>query len=111
MMPDNDDAILKRLNGDFKRVAELIGVDNALKLSSEFGGLWISIPKLDSLRKEVRNASIREDYDRAAEGNKTSIVRHLAKKHNLTGRQIYNILGIQPDEECEIVLPLFFESP
>ena len=104
----NDDAILKRLGGDFKRVAEIIGVDNALRLSNEFGGLWISIPKLDDMRREVRNTEIRRQYDAAAD--KTSAVRDLARQHNLTGRQIYNILGIQPEGEDDLVLPLFFTS-
>ena len=101
------DAILKRLNGDFKRLAEIVGVDNALMVSKEFGGLWISIPKLDDLRREERNAAIREAYDGA--GEKTETVRFLARKHNLTALQIYNILGVQPEDE-NLVLPLFFSE-
>ncbi|MHB8110887.1 MAG: Mor transcription activator family protein [Syntrophorhabdaceae bacterium] len=102
-----DDPILKRLNGDFRRLAEIVGVENALKVSKEFGGLWISVPKLDDLKREERNASIREEYDSAQE--KTDTVRSLARKHNLTARQIYNILGVQPDE-TDLVLPLFFSE-
>jgi hypothetical protein len=60
-----DDPILRRLNGDFKRLAEIVGVEKALRVSQEFGGLWISVPKLDDLRREERNASIRDEYDRA----------------------------------------------
>lgn len=104
----NDAAILQRLNGDFRRLAEIIGVENALMVSKEFGGLWISIPKLDDLRREERNATIREQYDRAEE--KTDTVRSLARRHNLTSRQIYNILGIQPENETSLVLPLFFSE-
>lgn len=103
-----DDAILKRLNGDFKRLAEIVGVENALLVSREFGGLWISIPKLDDLRREERNAAIREEYDGSTD--KTDTVRGLARKHNLTTRQIYNILGVQPDNETDLVLPLFFSE-
>lgn len=103
-----DDAILRRLNGDFRRIAEIVGVENALMISKEFGGLWISIPKLDDLRREERNTSIRDEYDRASE--KTDAVRCLARKHNLTSRQIYNILGVQPEEETDLVLPLFFSE-
>ena len=101
-----DDAILKRLNGDFKRLAEIVGVENALLVSKEFGGLWISIPKLDDLRREERNTLIRAAYDKSID--KTHTVRVLARKHNLTSRQIYNILGVQPDNETDLVLPLFF---
>jgi Mor family transcriptional regulator len=108
-MPDNDAAILDRLNGHFRRVAELVGVENALKLAQEFGGQWISVPKLDDMRREVRDAAIREEYDRARD--KTGAVRRLSKQHNLTTRHIYNILGKEPTE-APVVLPLFFtETP
>ena len=104
----NDQAILTRLGGDFRRVAELIGVENALRLSAEFGGLWISVPKLDRLKREVRNPKIRKRYDAAKD--KTAVVRALARENNLTARQIYNILGEQPGDEPEFVLPLFESS-
>lgn len=107
-MMTGDAAILDRLNGDFRRLAEIVGVENALKISREFGGLWISIPKLDSLKKEVRDAGIRAEYD-AADGSRTDTVRRLARKHDLTSRQIYNILGMQPDDEIDLILPLFKE--
>jgi Mor family transcriptional regulator len=104
----NDQAILDRLNGDFRRVAELIGLDNALRISAEFGGLWISVPKLDSLKREVRDRVIRETYDKAQKTQKTHVVRSLAREHDLTARQIYNILGVQPADDAELTLPLFF---
>ena len=107
-MDKNNDAILNRLNGDFRRVAEIVGVENALKLAAEFGGLWISVPKLDNLKREIRDAKIRAVYDRA--DDKTGTVRALARKHDLTARQIYNILGIAPSETCDFTLPLFFNE-
>jgi len=107
-MPDNNEAIMSRLNGDFRRVAEIVGVENALRIASEFGGLWVSIPKLDSLHREIRDRSIREAYDNAQKTQKTHTVRNLARTHNLTSRQIYNILGVQPEDDSEITLPLFF---
>ncbi len=107
-MTDNQDAILKRLNGEFRKIAELVGVENALKISKELGGQWVTIPKLDSLRQEVRNVEIREEYDRARD--KTAVVRRLAKQHDLTTRQIYNILGTEPPDKCDFVLPLFFKE-
>lgn len=107
-MTANNDAILNRLNGDFRRVAEIVGVENALKLAQEFGGLWISIPKLDNLKREIRDAKIRAIYDHTED--KTGTVRSLARKHDLTARQIYNILGVAPAEECNFTLPLFFNE-
>lgn len=106
-MPDNDAAILARLNGDFREVAELIGVDNALKLSKRFGGERVNIPKLDGLRRSVRNASIRDEYDKARD--KMGAVKRLAHKHGLTVTHIYNILGEQPADLTVGALPLFFQ--
>ena len=103
----NDLAILARLGGDFRKVAELIGVENALKISAEFGGLWISVPKLDGLKRDVRDRAIRKAYDESKD--KTALVRRLARENDLTTRQIYNILGVQP-EGTEFVLPLFSEA-
>lgn len=104
-----DEIILSRLNGEFRRLAEIVGVENALRVAQEFGGLWISIPKLDNLKREVRDGEIRAAYDRAGSG-KTDTVRQLARKHNLTARQIYNILGVEPDDQAP-TLPLLFEVP
>ncbi len=108
-MPDSNDAILKRLNGDFRRVAEIVGVENALRISDEFGGCYISIPKCDDLKRSSRNTEIRAAYDKAAD--KEGVVKRLAREHDLTTRQIYNILNVQPGEDEEIVLPLFFIDP
>ena len=110
-MPDNsanDTAILNRLGGDFRRVAEIVGVENALKISAEFGGLWISVPKLDGLKRDVRDRAIRKQYDDSKD--KTALVRRLARENKLTARQIYNILGVEPGGD-EFTLPLFTEPP
>jgi len=109
MADTNDAAILDRLSGDFKRVAEIVGVENALKLSREFGGECLSIPKLGRLRRAVRNTAIRAEYDRVRD--KTGVVRRLARRHDLTTAQIYNILGEQPEGDDPPALPLFFDKP
>jgi Mor family transcriptional regulator len=103
----NNDAILNRL-GSFRAVAEAIGVENALILADKFGGTYINVPKLDDLRNEMRDRTIREEYASARSG-RTKLVRVLARKHHLTTRQIYNILGKQPIADIE--LPLFFAQP
>jgi Mor family transcriptional regulator len=106
---DSDDAILKKLNGDFRRIAEIVGVEKALRISDEFGGGYVAIPKCDHLKRASRNGEIRDEYDHAED--KTGVVRKLAKKHDLTTKQIYNILNVQPREDEQIVLPLFFIEP
>lgn len=99
-MNDNDQKILDKLPGDLRRIAELAGVENALRIAREFGGAYIYIPKLDHLYREVRDASIREEFD----SNKKS-VRELARQHNLTERQIYSILNVQPEDDKTFTLP------
>jgi Mor family transcriptional regulator len=78
--------VLERLRGDFKGLARIVGIDNALKISAEFGGLTIHIPKLDTIRGEERDARIRQDYDEGAP------VTKLARRYRLTKRRVYAIL-------------------
>ena len=58
-----------------------------LKVCREFGGLSVSVPKLDQYHREQRDAGIRAEYDRGSK------VAALARKHGLTIRSIYNILN------------------
>jgi Mor family transcriptional regulator len=71
-------------------MADLIGDEAARKVREEFGGLIVSIPKLDGFHREQRDDSIRAEYDKGAK------VGGLARKHNLTIRHIYNILEAKP---------------
>lgn len=95
----SENKILEKLPGDLRRIAELAGLDATLKIVKEFGGAYLYIPKLDGLFREVRDASIREEFD------KGKSVRELARKHDLTDRQIYNILGVQPEDDKTFSLP------
>lgn len=76
--------------GDFRDIAEIIGTDNAVKVSDAFGGCTITIPKLGRTRREARDKAIREAYDGGAS------VRHLARQYGLTTRRVYDILGAKP---------------
>jgi Mor family transcriptional regulator len=82
------EGIMGKLSGDFKKMAELVGIENALKISKVFGGFVVAIPKLGFILREERNKEIRNAYDQGGES-----VRTLAGKHNLTMRQIQNILS------------------
>lgn len=83
----------------YRELATLIGDAAALALLAKFGGDALYIPKLDAQKRARRNAGIVADYDRGIP------VHALARRHNLTERQIYNILG-QPAEDV-LTLPLF----
>lgn len=103
-----DERILARLTGDFRRVAELSSVETALKISSEFGGTYLFVPKLDDLRRAERNTKIRDQYDKTRD--KKGLVKRLARQYDLTTAQIYNILGTQPEDDSPLELPLFFSE-
>jgi Mor family transcriptional regulator len=74
----------------FSKLADLIGDEAALRVREEFGGLVVSIPKLDDVRRRQRDDAIRSEYDKSGK------VSELARKHGLGIRQIYNILKKQP---------------
>lgn len=68
-------------------LAKLIGLDNLAKLSQVYGlEDHFDIPKAERALKHLRNEKIRSEY-----GPKS--VSTLAREHNLTERQIWNILG------------------
>ena len=95
---NNDDNIIEQLPGDIRKIAEVVGVEPALKLAKAFRGTYLYIHNLDDILREIRNKEIRKSY------NKGRKVRDLAIKHRLTERQILNILGTEPEEET--LLPL-----
>jgi Mor family transcriptional regulator len=98
---NGDRALIDRLPGDVRKIAELCGLDTALLICREFGGTRPYIPKLDDLYREVRDAKIRADYDA---GGVT--VAMLARRYKLSERQIFNILGCPPEEDKNFSLPL-----
>lgn len=95
---DNEDAI-KRLPGDLKRVAELIGLEPTLTLVRHFGGGYLVIPKCEAILREIRDNEIRRDYDLG-----TTSIRELAWRYLLTDRTIKTILSKTTEE---VPLPLF----
>ena len=72
-------------------VAQMLGVEAAVRLASEWPQCEIAIPSSATLRHE-RDRAIRAEPDNVS-------IRELAKKYDLTERQIYNIRATaDPDE-------------
>ncbi len=94
-----DSEAIRKLPGDLKRVAELIGLEPTLTLVRHFGGGYLVIPKCEAILKKIRDNEIRRDYDTG----KTSI-RELAWRYHLTDRTVKTILSETTDE---VPLPLF----
>lgn len=94
----DQDEIISKLPGDLREVAELVGVENTVRLVERYGGTYIRVPKCDELLRDIRNKKIRDLYDT---GNYD--IRALAVKFKLTDRHISTILS-ETDEE--VPLPL-----
>ena len=94
-----EDKIIAQLPGDLRRIAEVLRehfpdapyIEITLRIAKEFRGTYIRVHSLDDLEREIRNADIRAAY---SDGKR---VPALAIKHRLTERQIWNILGSEPD--------------
>lgn len=77
---------VKELPGELKKIAEVIGVANTIKLAQEFRGCKIYIHNIDYLLRKIRDLQIRKA---AEEGN---TVANLARKFKLSTRQVAIVL-------------------
>ena len=82
---------IEALPPTYRQAAELIGIENALKLNDLWGGLQIYFHKLDALLQQQRDALIRKD--RAAGMG----YQQLALKYKLTEVWIRQIVDHQKD--------------
>lgn len=78
--------IIKRMSGDLRRIAEVAGVEAAIKIGRAFRGTYLYIRGVDDFVRTVRDTEIRE-FHSAGTG-----VRRLSHRYRLTERQIRNIL-------------------
>ncbi len=92
------EAILDRLPGDIREMAEMIGLENTLKIVKRWGGGYVVVAKCDELLREIRDNGIRAEYDAGQ-----TTINALALKHNLHIRTINRILSGQGEE---VPLPL-----
>lgn len=83
-----DDIEISDLNEQHRELAEIIGVDNLLKLASHFGGTQIYIPQLDKLVKNVKYKAIIEEFDGFN-------IRQLSNKYNVSESTIYRLVRDQ----------------
>lgn len=83
---DLDEIVITDLSENHQEYARVIGVKNLIKLSKEFGGTSIYIPKVDELIKYKKYQLILEEFD-------GSNIKKLVKKYSVAKSTIYNILG------------------
>lgn len=82
-----NDVSIEELPGELRSIAEIIGVENTIKLAMSFRGCSIYIRNVDNILRVKRNNKIRDEYD-----NGKSVLS-LARKYCLSTRQIQSILG------------------
>lgn len=68
-----------------KEYAELIGIENLMKLSHTFGGTSIYIPKEKELLKDFKYKQIAKEFT-------GKNAKELARKYHLSERTIYRII-------------------
>lgn len=83
---------IDELPESYQAVAEIVGVENALRLAQHLGGLSYYYPRLDSLLRDKRDAKIRAEFTGANH-------RALARKYNLTESWIRIIIQKKPAHE------------
>ncbi len=69
----------------YREIAEVIGIDNLIKLSRVFGGSHFYVPKEDAIIKEKVHKTIFMEFDGT---NK----RQLASKYHVSESTVYNIV-------------------
>lgn len=83
---------IDELPDSYQPVAEIVGVEGALRLAKHLGGLSFYYPRLDSLLRDKRDAQIRAEF------NGTNH-RDLARKYQLTESWIREIVQRRPADE------------
>jgi len=70
----------------YQDIARTVGVEGALDLGREFGGMSLYFPKIESALRLWRNRNIRSEFTGAN-------VAQLARKYRLTSVRVRQILG------------------
>lgn len=80
---------IESLSEDLQAVAEIFGIEGALRLSQHFGGMSIYIPKIDKLIRDRRDIRIRNEFTGVNH-------RELAHKYHMTETAIRKIVRAGP---------------
>lgn len=76
----------RHLRGEMLDLARLVGVEAALKIGQEFGGVSFYVPSMSCIPRARRNERIRREY---AKGRR---IRDISKTFGLTERTIFNVI-------------------
>lgn len=80
---------LKELKEPHREIAQVIGVENLIRLSEIYGGTTLYIPKPGEILKNRRYAALIEEFD-------GSNIKYLARKYHVSERTIYRLVKEMP---------------
>lgn len=86
---------IDNLPEEYQIVAELFGVEGALLLARQSGGMRIYVPKFEKLIRARRDERIRAEFTGANH-------RELARKYEFTETWIREIVARKPYEQTDI---------
>jgi Mor family transcriptional regulator len=61
---NTDENLLEILPGDLRRIAEVAGLEAAVRIAQTFGGTFIYVPGLDDMMRRARDAMIKKDLSK-----------------------------------------------
>lgn len=98
-LPDDLLPGLEDLSGDLRILAEMVGVRKALEISERFDGTPIRLYGHKKWLRRWRDQCMRDEYDR---GDITVV--DLARRHGVSDRTAFNILGKEPVDNRQLSL-------
>lgn len=101
--PEGGGSAAALLPGDLRRIAEVAGLEAALRIARAFRGTYLYVPGLDEFEKQLRDERIRKDYDQGKS------VRKLSLQYGVTERAIWKILK-KPHRPLDPLLSRFLEA-
>ncbi len=75
----------------YQDIVRMVGLDAALALGREFGGMSLYLPKIESALRSWRDQNIRAEFTGAN-------ILQLARKYRLTGARVRQILGVEREK-------------
>jgi hypothetical protein len=93
------------LPGGLPEVAEVIGVEDTLRLAQRFRAMSVYFHNIDDLLLKIRDRGLRERYDRMLQSmSGEAAVRILAREIKRSTRQVKNIVNAVEPEERQLGL-------
>lgn len=86
-----DDMPVNLLPEIYQDIVRMVGLDAALELGREFGGMNLYLPKIESALRGWRDRNIREEFTGAN-------IPQLARKYRLTSARVRQILWSPGDK-------------